>query len=162
VSVAPGNSSSEWSDEEERAGKLLNDEFAKMLDIQRQAGSATDTKAGIVAAAALTGAQFLAGQKNLSLPLGASAFAVLALTAGLAYLSLRIRGFQEIPAPRSFYNKYRDAHPTSMLFQLAVAKRDAYEYNRAQYFHKAQLQNRSVIALAVAAALGAAARLAGG
>jgi len=59
------SSEEEWSEDEEKTGRLLNEEFSKLLDVQRQAGAAVDTKAGIVAAAAVTGTQFLAAQKTL-------------------------------------------------------------------------------------------------
>jgi len=156
------SSEEEWSEDEEKTGRLLNEEFSKLLDVQRQAGTAVDTKAGIVAAAAVTGTQFLAAQKNLHVPLLVAALAALALAIGLAYTALRAREFVEVPNPRTFYFTYQDSVAAKVLFNLAINKVEAFEDNARIYQRKARFQDWSLWALVVAALLGAAARLVGG
>jgi hypothetical protein len=57
-----------WSEDQEKTAKLLNEEITKRLDVQRESGRAVDTKAAVVAAAALAGTQLIAGQKHLYVP----------------------------------------------------------------------------------------------
>jgi hypothetical protein len=151
----------EWSEDEEKTGKLLNEEITKQLEIQRQAGTAVDTKAGIVAAAALAGTQFLAAQKQLYVPLFVAALVALGVSIGLAYGSLRIRQFVLVPEPRGLYFEYRDEPSARVLFELAIAKVEAYEDNRVIHERKANLQNWSLWALGIAALFGAIAKLVG-
>jgi hypothetical protein len=153
---------SDWSEDEEKTGRLLNQEISKRLDIQRQSGAAVDTKAGIVAAAALTAITFLAAQKNLHVSLWVVSLFMLAVTVILAYGCLRTRDFTEVPEPKPLYLDYRDFPVAYVLYNLAITKAEAFEFNRAIYKRKAVLQQLSLWTLAAAAVLGVAARLAGG
>jgi hypothetical protein len=150
-----------WSEDEEKTGWLLNEEITRRLDVQRQAGTAIDTKAAVVAAAALAGTQFIAVQPGLNVPLLVGALILLAATAGLAYGALRLRRFVEVPEPPEFYAQYKDAAAPKTLFDLAVTKAEAFESNRKLYKRKARLQEWSLWTLAGAALLAMAARLVG-
>jgi hypothetical protein len=132
------SSEAEWSQDEEKTGQLLNEEFSKLLDVQRQAGDAVDTKAGVVVVAALTGTQFIAAQEDLYVLLLVAALAALAAAVGLAYAALRTRDFMEVPNPRTFYFKYQDSVAAEVFFNLAINKVEAFEENAKMYDQKAR------------------------
>lgn len=150
---------SQWSEDEEKTGKLLNDEITKRLDVQRESGKAVDTKAAVVAAAALAGTQLIAGQKHLYVPAVVGAVILLVATVGLAYGALRARQFEEVPEPLALYDKYKDEPAPYTLFMLAISKAEAFEANRKLYKRKARLQQWSLWTLAGAALFGMAARI---
>ena len=151
-----------WSEDQEKTAKLLNDEISKRLEVQRQSGNAIDTKAGVVAAAALAGTQLIADQKGLYVPAMIGALTLLVTTVGLAYGALRLRRFTEVPQPTAFYDDYNEEPATKALFDLAVTKAEAFETNHELYERKAELQEASLWTLAGAALFGMAARLLGG
>jgi hypothetical protein len=151
----------EWSEEEEQTARLLNEEFTKRLDVQREAGTSVDTKASIVGAAGLTAVQFIATQKRFNVPLLISAIVALGATIGLSYSSLRLRNVHEVPEPRHTYFTYQDMSPARVLFELALAKVEAFERNRRTYARKAMLHDWSLWALIAAAILAVAARILG-
>jgi hypothetical protein len=151
----------DWS-EDEKTGRLLNEEFSKLLDVQRQAGAGVDTKASVVAAAALAGTQFIAAQKHLYVPMLVATLLSLAVAIGLAYAALTVREFTEVPDPSELYFKHRDSHAAEILFELAVNKAEAFDENATIYKRKAGLQQRSLWVLVAAALFAVAARLLGG
>lgn len=151
-----------WSKDQEKTAKLLNEEITKRLDVQRESGRAVDTKAAVVAAAALTGTQLIAGQKHLYVPAVIGAVILLVATVGLAYGALRLRRFIEVPEPDPFYAEYNEQPEAKILFDLAVTKAEVFESNRQLYRRKARLQEASLWTFAGAALFGMAARLMGG
>jgi hypothetical protein len=151
-----------WSEDQEKTAKILNEEITKRLEVQGDSGKAVDTKAAVVAAAALTGTQLLAAQKRLYVPALIGALVLLAATVVLAYGALRPREFQEVPEPAELYKEYNEEPAAKVLFDLAVTKAEAFETNRGQYIQKARLQQGSLWTLAAAALFGMAARLFGG
>lgn len=151
-----------WSENQEKTAKLLNEEITKRLDVQRESGRGIDTKAAVVAAAALTGAQFIAAQKRLYVPALVGTLILLGATVLLAYGALRLRRFSEVPEPMALYAEYNEEPAPKALFDLAVTKAEAFESNRELYERKARRQEWSLWTLAGAALLGMAARLLGG
>jgi hypothetical protein len=156
-----GGGSDDWTEDEEKTGRLLNDEITKRLDIQRQSGAAVDTKAGIVAAAALAGTQFVVAQKHFNAPLLIATLIMLAATAVLAYGAIKARQFIEVPEPLPLYFLHKDSLSAPALFDLAITKAEAFESNRQVYKKKARLQQWSLWTLAAGAVLAAAARVVG-
>jgi hypothetical protein len=152
---------SEWTEAEEKTGTLLNDEITKRLAVQRESGRSVETKAVLVAGAALTAAQFAAGRHHLNAVLGVLTFVLLAITGGLAYASLFSRRFHEAPEPRALYDKYKDSHPALVAYHVALAKTAIFEKNREVYKVKAMLFSGSLVALGLAATTGAIARIIG-
>ena len=152
---------SEWTEEEEKTGTLLNDEITGQLTVQRDSGRSVETKAILVAGAALTAAQFVAGRHNLNDVFSVLTFVLLAITAGLAYASLFTRRFYEAPDPLALYDKHKDSHPGLVAYDVALAKAATFERNREIYQFKAMLFAGSLIALGLAALAGAIARIIG-
>lgn len=152
---------SEWTEDDEKTGMLLNDEITKRLAVQRDSGRSVETKAILVAGAALTAAQFAAGRHDLNKVLVVLTFVFLVITAGLAYASLFNRRFFEAPEPRILYDKHKDSHPALVAYHVAVAKASTFEKNRDIYTVKARLFAGSLVCLALAATAGAIARIIG-
>jgi len=147
--------------DQEATRRLINDEITKRLEVQRQAGKDIDTKAAVVAAACLTGAQFLAGRSRMNGSLVFLSLVTLAVAGLHAYRCLRVREFDEVPEPQPFNRYYRDEDIVVVLTVLAATKAKAFETNRAIYRAKAGNVRKSFIWLAAAAALAAAAQFVG-
>lgn len=143
--------------EEEKTGQILNEEITQRLAVQRESGRQVDTKAAVVAAAAVAIAQLVASQAQMPTALAIGTFSLLGGSLLLSYLCLRVRGeWKEAPEPLPFYRNYKDRSFLEVVFLVGAAKARAFDENRVLYRRKARWQHLGLLALLGGGVLAAA------
>jgi hypothetical protein len=140
--------------------RLLNEEFTKRLDVQRQSGSSVDTKTAAVVAASVAFAQFVVGRSDLHVAWKIAALGLFSVSGVLGYFAILPAKFKE-SEPRFLYRLFRTMPFTRALPYLIAVKVKAFECNRETYKRKATLHLISLACFLLAALAVAIARMIG-